>query len=404
MKICIEATPIGIKTTDRGGVYRYISKLIEALGEIDSVNEYVLFFNYLRNEHAPFFQEAVKRLGTRQNVSVRLSRFPTRVQRIMEPPAELLTGKFDVFHACYDYLRPSLSGKRVVTIHDVRYLEEGDGSIDPVWIEWVRKGSPFPDADIGDLYGRDEFLARLRATIRTTVKRAHAIITVSEFSRRRIVEKLGVPPERVRVVPHGVDRSFRPPGEKSLHAVLCKYGVTRPYVLYAGKFDPLKNVTRLVEAFAEVIRSADVELVLVGPRNWYLYVVLEKARQLGILNRLVITDFVTDDDIVTLYGGASVFACPSLYEGFGLPLLEAMACGVPIVTSAACSIPEVVGQAAVFVDPHSPESIADGVLRCLHDADLRGRLIAAGRERAKAFTWERTGRETLAVYKEVYGR
>lgn len=401
MKICIEATPIGIKTTDRGGVYRYISSLIEGLSAIDHRNEYTLFYNFFRREHARFFRENTDALKVGDNFSVRISRFPNRLQRIMEPPAELLAGRFDVFHGCFDHLRPILSGKGVVTIHDIRYLEEIDDPYNSRWIDIIRASSPTPDFHINDLLNRQRLFSHLRADIKKTIGRSAIVITVSEFSKKRIIDKLGTPPEKVRVIYHGVDRQFVPQGQDAVKNVLQKYRITAPYVLYTGKFEPLKNIERILEAFQKVAFRADIRLVMAGPVNWFYYVVRRKVSELKIEDRVVFTDFVPNDEMAGLYSGASVFVSPSLYEGFGLPLLEAMACGVPVVTSNICSIPEVVGDAAVFADPYSADDIAGAVTMCLENEGLRADLVRKGMDRVRSFTWEDTARRTLRVYSEI---
>jgi len=401
LNICIEATPIGVYTTDRGGVYRYISNLIEAISRADHGNSYTLFYNFFRKEHYRFFRQNANRLKVGENFSVRVSRFPSRLQRVIEPPAELLAGRFDVFHGCFDYLRPVLYGKGVVTVHDIRYLENIDDTNDPQWGEIVRRSSPSPDFHMKDLLNRDKLFNHLKSSIRKTVRRADLVITVSEFSRRRIMDRLGLPPEKVRVIYHGIGKEFFPRDEGFIRPVLDHYGIDRPYLLYTGKFEPLKNIGRLLEAFQKVSARTDVRLVMAGPANWYYYVILEKVRQMGIAEKVVFTGFVTDTEMNALYSGASVFVSPSIYEGFGLPLLEAMACGAPVVTSNVCSIPEVVGDAALFADPCSSADIADRIIQCLEDDVLRTALIDKGRKQAQSFTWEDTAFKTLQVYKEA---
>jgi glycosyltransferase involved in cell wall biosynthesis len=398
MKICIEATPIGVQSNDKGGVYRYISNLVETLSCIDHDDQYTLFFNFFRKEHYRSLQESIRNLSLGDNFSVKVSRFPARFQRFIEPPAEFLAGRFDVFHGCFDYLRPILHGKGVVTIHDIRYLEDIDNSTDGSWIETVRSSSPSPDSAVQDLLSRDTLFEHLRSTIKKTVCRADMVITVSEFSRNRIIDKLGVPPEKVKVIYHGIGKHFVPQDKEVVIPVLRKYGIDAPYILYTGKFEPLKNLGRLLEAFQKVAAFRDVRLVLAGPENWFYNVIREKARHMNIEDKIICTGFVTDGELTALYSGAAVFAFPSLYEGFGLPLLEAMACGAPIVTSNVCSIPEVVSDAAVFADPYSPEDIADKIAGCLENEPLRSALIDKGIKQAQSFTWRETAFKTLKVY------
>lgn len=401
MKICIDATPIGINTTDKGGVYRYIYELVCMLSLIDPENQYILFFNFFKKEHLPAYHKAVERLRVGENFYIKLSRFPPRLRGLIDFPVELLAGRFDVFHGCFDYLPPILSGRGVVTIHDIRYLEDIEDRPDPEWVDILKKTTPCPELYIKDYSAMGDLFNHLRLTIRETIQRADAIITVSQFCKNRMVELLSIPEKKIRVIYHGVDRRFRYLSYREIMPVLKRYGIERPYILYTGKLDPLKNLIRLIEAFKKVTTSYDVTLVLAGPINWFYYILVEKARQLDIMDKIIFTNFVADEDIVALYSGASVFTFPSLYEGFGIPLVEAMACRVPIVTSKLSSIPEVVGNSALFVDHSSTEDITQGIIQCLTDKRLREELINEGIKRVESFTWERTARETLQVYNDT---
>lgn len=402
MKICIDATPLGAHTNDRGGVYRYIWKLVESLSVIDKENRYTLLFNFFRNRHVRSFRETVQRLSVGENFSVKLSRYPVRLQRYIDPPAELLAGFFDVMHGCFDHLRPVLFGKGIVTIHDIRYLEDVEYEEDTGWVDILRQTTPSPDIYIHDYLSRKNLFHHLRANIMKTVQRASRIITVSEYSRSRIIERLNVKPEKVNVIYHGVDDHISCPDETGVKHILDKLGISKPYILYVGKFEPQKNIIRLIEAFKLIAQQKDIVLVMAGPSNWYYYIVLEKASQLNIRDSIIFTDYVTDNKIAALYRGASVFVFPSLYEGFGLPLLEAMACRLPIVSSNLCSIPEVVGSAALFANPYSPSDIAEKVICLLDNESLRNKLIRAGVDRAGAFSWKKTAENTLKIYTSVY--
>jgi len=398
VKICIDVTPLGIRTADKGGVYRYIRKLVESLSFIDRNNRYTLFFNFFRNEHYPVFKETVGQLKVGDNFKVKLSRFPTELQRYAAVPAEFLAGKFDVFHGCFDFIRPVLFGKAAVTIHDVRYLENVEYEADTEWIRILRQTPSLPDFYIRDCLSRDNLFRHLRTTIRKTVKRADMIITVSEFSKERIAEKLGVPDKKMKVIYPGVNAEFCPQEEESVARVKDKFRIHKRYVLYVGKFEPQKNIIRLLETFQRVSMLEDVVLVMAGPFNWYYYIIRKKAEELNVSDKIVFTGFVNDEEMSALYSGASVFFSPSLYEGFGMPILEAMACGTPVVTSPVCSIPEVAGDAAIFADPSSPKEMADAIGRCMNDQALRDGLISKGRKRSEYFSWNKTAARTLEVY------
>jgi glycosyltransferase involved in cell wall biosynthesis len=401
VKVCIDATPLGTRTNDKGGVYRYIWKLVESISSIDHDNTYILFFNFFRKQHYPVFRKTVEKLRTGNNFRVKLSRYPVRLQQFINPPAELLAGGFDIFHGCFDYLRPLLHGKGIVTIHDIRYLESDTYEEDPEWVDIVRRSAPSPELFVSDCLSRKNLFTHLKSNIMKTVQRADSVITVSEFSRTRIIEKLGVPADKVRVIYPGVDETFVRQDEEAIQDVRMKFGIRKRYILYVGKFEPQKNIIRLLEAFKKVVNNEEVCLVMAGPVNWYYFIVVEKLKQLGISESVMFTDFIEDEDMAALYSGASAFVFPSLYEGFGLPLLEAMACGVPIVTSHVCSIPEVVDDSAYFADPSSADDIADKVMRCLTDDEQRRNLIHAARKRSQSFSWKNTALKTIDAYKSI---
>lgn len=242
--------------------------------------------------------------------------------------------------------------------------------------------------------------------IEWTLARATRIIAVSESTRRDLVELYGVEPARVRVISLGVDRSvFRPQPEEAVRAARTRFGIDGPYVLSVGGIEPRKNLPNLVRAVAGV--RGDVTLVLAGaavgwnPEGTGLLREALDSLPAEVRRRVVQTGYVSEPEKVALLTGAEALVYPSLYEGFGLPLLEAMACGTPVVTSDRSSLPEVAGHAAVLVDPDDPEAITAGIDRVLSDARLRTRLREAGSERADRFTWEETARMTAAVLREA---
>jgi glycosyltransferase involved in cell wall biosynthesis len=401
LKICIDATPIGLKTTDKGGVYRYIFELVRALQSVDGKNHYTLFINFFNKAHVEYFHETVRALNLQKNFKCRLSRFPPRIRNMLLIPAEVLTGPFDVFHGCFDSLPPVLFGRSVVTIHDVRYMEMPNVKTDDDVVSILERRSPDPDYFIQDYMFQGQLFGHLRSTIKKTIGRATVVITVSEFSKERLVKIMNVPEEKVKVISHGLNSNFTPRSKDAVSLCLRKYAIKEPYILYAGKFDPLKNLDRVVEAFSIALSSDELTLVMAGPVNWYSYVILDRVEQLGLKEKVIFTGFVQDEDIVSMYSGASAFLLPSLYEGFGMPLLEAMACDVPVITSAVSAIPEVAGDAALYVDPHSSEDIAGGISRCLNDNALREGLIQKGREQVRSVSWEKTAQRTLKVYEEA---
>ena len=234
------------------------------------------------------------------------------------------------------------------------------------------------------------------------VRRADAVITDSEQSRKDIMAHLPVAPQDVVVVPLAADPRFRPMEIAEVEPVLREYSLQRPYILYVGALESRKNLPRLLEAYA-LLRawSPQWRLVIVGARKWKFSPIFDAVQRLGLEGHVDFTGYVADEHLPALYAGADLFAFPSLYEGFGLPVLEAMACGTPVVTSNTSSLPEVAGDAALLVDPTDVRQIARAMWLVLSQPALAAELRARGLARAAQFTWERTARETIAVYERV---
>ena len=262
-------------------------------------------------------------------------------------------------------LAPAASRRNVVVIHDAAAIR-------------------YPDA-----YSR-AYVAYQRRLLPTLARRARLIITVSEFSRGELVEVLGAAPERIRVIPEGVDeRMF---AAASTAAVSKRFGLDRPYVLALGTFSARNNLSILGVA-ARALRERGIELVAAGSERGYLRGGSELgARRLG---------YIPDGELPSMYAGARALVMPSHYEGFGLPCLEAMACGIPVVASTRGALPETVGDAALLVDPDDAGGFAEGLLAAACDEAVRSQLTLAGRRRAALFTWERTAAATDAAIAEL---
>jgi glycosyltransferase involved in cell wall biosynthesis len=238
------------------------------------------------------------------------------------------------------------------------------------------------------------------------VPKLNAVITISSQSCQDIHRYLSVPCEKINIIPYGVSNSFKPlQATKVCDYLKGKFKIEDNYILYVGALTRRKNIVHLVEAYVRVLEThPGTLLVITGPDSWVKSPVEETIERLGLQGQVLLTGPQTDQDLVYLYNGAVCFAFPSLYEGFGLPPLEAMACGTPVVTSNVASLPEVVGDAALLVDPYDVGSIAAAMQRILEDPALAEDLRAKGLHRASQFTWERTARETIAVYGKVLGK
>ena len=236
------------------------------------------------------------------------------------------------------------------------------------------------------------------------VTNAQRTIAVSHHTARDLADLAHVPLDRVRVVYNGVSPQFQPVEDAAaLDRLRTRYRLDRPYVLFVGTLEPRKNVSTLLRAFQAVRAREDVLLVLAGRRGWLFEPIFHLVDELQLNDHVRILERVALDELPVIYTAAAALSLPSLYEGFGLTALEAMACGVPTVVADTSALPEVVGDAALLHPPTEEEALADALLRLLQDEDLRATLRKRGQERAARFTWDETARQTLAVYREALG-
>ena len=237
------------------------------------------------------------------------------------------------------------------------------------------------------------------------VKRMDCVITISQHSKSDLEKHLKIPGSKVTVTQLAADSKFHVLADNEIAPALVQAGIECPYILYVGTVEPRKNLLRLLEAYQLLLKwSKRWRLVIVGARNyWKSSLVAKKVEQLGLQDQVKFIGYTPDIELAVLYNGADLFCFPSLYEGFGLPVLEAMACGIPVVTSNNSSLPEVTGEAAILIDPYNIDEIASAMKRVLEDPELAHDMRLRGLERAAQFTWERTARETIAVYEKVLG-
>lgn len=244
---------------------------------------------------------------------------------------------------------------------------------------------------------------RARRRLPVMARSASMIITATEAGKLEVCEHLKIEPERVAVTPYAPRRGFRPvPAEQTVE-VRRRLGVEDEFLLFVGTIEPRKNLFTLVRAYEEVLRQNSLrpQLVIAGMKGWLMDDLFSYIERAGIGDRLCFTGYLSEADLSALYSSCRVFIYPSLYEGFGLPPLEAMACGAPVITSRIGSIMEVVGSAAHLFDPRDAEALAQSIIKLLEDDGERERLSRAGMERALQFTWEKTARQTLGIYRQV---
>jgi glycosyltransferase involved in cell wall biosynthesis len=305
------------------------------------------------------------------------------VRRSAEMRAALRRIRPDIVHYPANFARWAGRGgvsaaKVVLTVHDLTFLR------DPEWFTWPRA-------------------AYYRASIRPSVRLADLIIADSHATAGDLEKFLGVPRERCVVVPLGVGEELKPADAGEVKRARLKYGLPERFFLYLGTIEPRKNLPRLIEAFDRIAATTDFHLVIAGREGWKADATRRAHAEAAYGARIHFPGFVRAEEMAAVMTAATAFVWPSLWEGFGLPPLEAMACGVPVITSNTSSLPEVAGDAALLVNPDDAGAIATAMKRLAADGDLRARLRAGGLERARALTWRRTAELTAAAYRRVLG-
>jgi glycosyltransferase involved in cell wall biosynthesis len=375
MRVAIDSTPL---LNQRTGVGQYTYHLIRNLLDLDSELDLILFCVSLRKP-VPLQQVIPKHA----NLSYADYRLPARLMQkawnsFGFPHAELFTGQFDIFHATNFTAPPQKSGKLILTIHDVGF---------------ARMPENHPQSS-----------RILNQILPHQLERADKIIVVSGFTRDEVVEVFAVPERKIRVIHNGVSPDFHPVADKEAAAMIArKYRIDQEYILFVGKLEARKNINGVVEAYGIFKKQSKMQhkLVLAGSLGWKGEEALQKAVESGLEKDVIHLGYVPDEDLPWLMSGATVFLYPSLYEGFGIPTIEAMACGIPVIASNSTSLPEVVGDAGLLVDPDNTEEIATALSRILDDASLRDELVRKGLERCKDFTWRKAAEQTFELYREL---
>jgi glycosyltransferase involved in cell wall biosynthesis len=370
VRIAIDAHAVGAKL---GGNESYALNLIEALSQIDSANHYTIYVTT---------SEARERFSNRwPNFKVRSTLPHTPLIRIpLTLSAELRKHPVDVLHVQFT-APPFCPCPVVVSIHDLSFEH------------------------LPETFKRRS-RTQLRLTVRHSARRATRILSLSEHTRQDIIETYRIEPERITAIPLAAPDHFSAvTNKRELQRVRHTYGIDGEYILTVGSIQPRKNLARLFKAYALLRGNCSPDklpkLVLVGKCAWLYDDTLRVLNELGIRDMVVLTGYVPETDLPALYSGATCFVYPSIFEGFGLPPLEAMKCGAPVVVGNKTSLPEVVGDSALAVDPFDPEAIAGAIKRLIEDPALRTELSVKGQGRARTFSWQETARQTLRVYEEV---
>lgn len=366
---------IGIDFTsaarERAGIGRYARELIRALARLDHANQYVLFVP--RDAHDDLLQ-----FDWPSNFSIRRAPLSERYlaalwHRARVPlPIEGSIGAVDVFYSPDFLLPPTRARRKIVTVHDLSY---------------VRVPECFPAP----------LLNYLNRAVPPSVARADLVLADAASTQRDLADAYHVPLHKIQVLYSGVDARFRPDVSEESKARVRELTRGKPYLLSVSTIQPRKNYARLVEAFGRIVNSQlaidNLQLVIAGGRGWMYEQVFQAVERLGLRGRVLFPDFILDDDLPALYAGATLFVYPSLYEGFGLPVAEALACGAPVVSSNAASLPEVAGDAALYFDPRDVDAMTEAIRRALSDDALRADLRLRGLAQAKRFSWEKAAEE-----------
>ena len=373
MRIGIDATAL---PQQRTGVANYVFGLVRGLAAVDGDNSYVVF---AKPQH-------IAELGVdRPNFRFLPVEFPARGLRLaweqVALPRHVRAERLDVLHSPHYTMPLRHAARSVVTFCDMTFILQPE-------VHQPIKRVFFP------------------AMMRWSARHADRLITISESTRDDLLRLWDVDPDRTTAVPLAAGPEYRPGPADAAAAACARHGLQPgAYILYVGVLEPRKNVDRLIAAFGQAgARLGGLDLVIAGRRGWMYDEIFAQVQALGLEKRVRFTGYVAQEDLPGLYGGARLFAYPSRYEGFGLPVLEAMGCGVPVVTTNVSSMPEVAGDACLLVSPDDVAGLADAMSRLVEQPALAAELGRRGQERAAAFTWERCARETRAVYEQALGR
>lgn len=370
MRIAIDTTAMPVQRVGAGNyILNLACKIVENIGQ----NECVIF----TNARAMHDFMAIKSRATFISLTGN-SRFQRILWEQFRLPALVRSNRVDLLHSPHYTVPLVLDCKSVVTFHDMTF---------------------FIYPQMHKTYKNIFF----RTMMRLSAKRADAIIADSESTRQDILRILKIAPSRVTVVPLGVLPNYRPVLQTQMIEVIRhKYKLPERVILYVGVLEPRKNLLMLVRAFKKLVhRGLPHSLAIVGRKGWMYEELFRSITRLELQDRIIFTGYVPEEELPLFYNIADVFVYPSVYEGFGLPVLEAMACGTPVVTSNVSSMPEIVGETGILVNPFDEQELANAIERVVTDPALSSELRHKGLMRASQFTWEQTALNTIAVYERV---
>ena len=367
---------------EQTGIGHYTYYLVKNLLEIDRTNEYVLFFS---SRLIRTFEFRKKNVEIRFFRFARFKRYLPFVYSHLLISAVLEREKLDIYHSPHNIIPLKYKSASIITLHDLAIYKH------PEW---------FP----ATIFSQD---FSTKVLVPRSLERAEKIIVPSESTKRDVIELFNIPKDKIQVIYEGVEGKVGSMKyEVRSQDVKKKYNLSDNYILYLGTIEPRKNIVMLVKAFYNLITTYNLQpttynLAIAGMKGWKYKDVFKTIKKLHLEKRVRYLGYVSHEEKIALMKGAICFVFPSLYEGFGLPILEAMSLGAPVITTRVSSIPEVVGDAAILIDPYKENDLTDALKKVVEDEGLRKKLSQKGELRAKKFTWEKTARETLEVYKEV---
>lgn len=358
------------------GVGYYTYHLLKALFRLDNDNQYLLFFNSLKEKpEAVFRGENLSLVQPPVSLPNRLLHFFWRYLHF--PAIERFIGPVEVFHSPNYQLIPTKSAATVITVYDLSFLKFPEVTMLTAKLHYAKK-------------------------IFEYVRGADSVIVISESTKNDLLELTETTEDKISVIPGACDDKFRPIDDgNAIQNVKGKYGIQGDYILFVGTIEPRKNLARLLRAYHRIRDKLDVQLLLVGTKGWQDKEIYETYDRLRLSDRVKFLGYIPEEDLPYLYSGALFFIYPSIYEGFGLPPLEAISCGCPVISSHISSLPEVLGEAALYVDPEDENEIAEAILHLHDNAQKRQRLSEVGIAQAKKFSWEESARMTLGVYQKA---
>lgn len=371
MKIALDYTSAA---RQRAGIGRYTRSLIRALAQYDTTNQYALYVprdaQYLDDTRAFPKNFRITRAPLSERYMVAMW------QRAQIPlPVEIFTGRSDIFYSPDFVLPPTRAKKKILTVHDLSFKRVPETAVPN--LKWY-----------------------LEDAVPRAVQRADLILADSDATRADLIELFDAPAARIQTLYSGYDEFFHPiTTEHELARVRTTYQLTKPFVLHVGTIEPRKNLARLIQAFARLPQRGEIELVIAGGRGWMYDEIYAAPQKFGVSASVRFIGFTPDADLPALYSLAELVAYPSLYEGFGLPVLEAMACGAAVVTSNNSSLPEVAGDAALLIEARDVDALAFAMQKILDDSSLRAQLKQRGLVQAQKFSWQKSAQQLHAAFK-----